>query len=263
MTLPVLVVQHSANCPPARVGDWLAEHGLATELVRGDLAEQLPENLTGYSALVVLGGPMNAHDDAAYGWLTPTKALLREAVESEVPTLGICLGHQLLAAATGGVVTRCPTGHQAGVFAVGLTPAGRADPLFAELTDPVAVHWNYDLVVELPPGAELLATSPAGVQAYRLGLAWGIQFHPEVGPEHVRRWAASYVADGRLEAATTEAHLTAIGLADPALVASWSVFVARFAAQVHHRQAGATGQPDPLRASRRAFAPCGGSAPSR
>lgn len=260
MTLPVLVVQHSANCPPARVGDWLVENGLTTELVRGDLGDRLPRNLAGYSALVVLGGPMNAYDDAAYGWLAPTKALLREAVESEVPALGICLGHQLLAAATGGVVTRCPTGHQAGVFPVGLTPAGRADPLFGGLTDPVAVHWNYDLVVRLPPGAELLATSPAGVQAYRVGLAWGTQFHPEVGPEHVRRWADSYVADGRLEAATTEAHLTAIGRADAALVASWSVFVARFAAQVLRGSAPTT---PPVRAARRACAPSGGSAPSR
>ena len=167
---PVLVIQHTPVCPPGRVGDWLTESGCALEVIHPYAGESQPADLSGYAGLVVLGGEMGAYDDEIAPWLPATRALLAEAVAQGVPTLAICLGHQLLAVATGGRVARSAAGQQGGTLPVGLLPRAAADPLFAAVpAGAVATHWNNDLVVELPPGAVELARTPAGVQALRLG----------------------------------------------------------------------------------------------
>jgi GMP synthase (glutamine-hydrolysing) len=229
---PVLVVQHTAVCPPGRVGDWLTESGCDLDVVRPYAGESQPTDLSGHAGLVVLGGEMGAYDDAIAPWLPATRALLARAVVEAVPTLGICLGHQLLAVATGGRVARSATGQQGGTLPVGLLPSAAEDALFATVpADAVATHWNNDLVVELPPGAVELARTPAGVQALRLGrAAWGVQFHPEVDLALVRPWAAADVGSGQLAPERAESWLAEVARDDAALVAAWRPFVERFAA---------------------------------
>ena len=229
---PVLVIQHTVDCPPGRVGDWLTESGCALEVVHPYAGEIQPADLSAYAGLVVLGGEMGAYDDEIAPWLAPTRTLLAEAVGAGVPTLAICLGHQLLAVATGGRVARSASGQQGGTLTVGLLPTAADDPLFADVpTGAVATHWNNDLVVELPPGAVELARTPAGVQALRLGgRAWGVQFHPEVDLGIVRPWAAADVGSGHLTPERAETWLAEVTNADAALVATWRPFVHRFAA---------------------------------
>jgi len=123
--------------------------------------------------------------------------LLAAAVEAAHPTLGICLGHQLLAVACGGSVARNPAGKQIGVLPVGLRPAAGIDHLFGSVsggTRPESVQWNDDIVVRVPPGAIRLATTSDGVpQALRVGeAAWGVQFHPEVDVAIVTAWAEEH-----------------------------------------------------------------------
>lgn len=227
----VLVIQHTAVCPPGRVGDWLVEAGCSLDIVSPYAGESQPADLTAHAGLVVLGGDLGAYDDEDGPWLPHTRALLAEAVEAQVPTLAICLGHQLLAVATGGRVEPSPTGQQGGTPSVGLLPAAADDPLFAGIGKrPVATHWNNDLVVALPPGAVELARTPSGVQAMRLGEAvWGVQFHPEVDVETVRPWAAADVGTGHLTPERAEHWLSEIEQNDAALVATWQPFVHRFA----------------------------------
>ena len=229
---PVLVIQHTVVCPSGRVGDWLAESGCVLQVCRPYAGDSPPIHLTGYAGLVVLGGEMGAYDDDVAPWLPATRALLAEAVAEGVPTLAICLGHQLLAVATGGRVARSTDGQQGGTLRVGLLPAAAGDPLFAALADgAVATHWNNDLVVEPPPGAVELARTPAGVQALRLGgAAWGVQFHPEVDLELVRPWASADVGSRELTPERAETWLAEVATADAALVATWRPFVHRFAA---------------------------------
>ena len=127
---------------------------------------------------------MGANDDADHAWLAPTKALVRLAAATGVPTLGICLGHQLSAVALGGRVDRNPRGQQIGVLDVGWTEAAAEDPLLGPLAGPVrAVQWNNDLVLDLPEGAVVLARTPHDeVQAVRYAdTVWGVQWHPEAG----------------------------------------------------------------------------------
>jgi len=226
----VLVVQHGADDPPLRVGRWLTEQGCELRVVRGYLAEEVPASLAGHAALVVLGGAMGAYDDEVAPWLTPTKALLAEAAARDVPTLAICLGHQLLAVANQGRVQTQPV-HHVGVTPVGLTAAARMDPLFARLDpDASALHWNNDLVVDAPPGAVVLARSRFGVQALRLGSSvYGVQFHPEVDVETVAGWAREDVLTGQTTADEAERELMSLRRSDEQLSKTWRAFTHRFA----------------------------------
>ena len=232
MSRSILVVQHTAVCPPGRVGAWLTEAGCALDVIRPYAGERQPDELCDHAGLVVLGGEMGAYDDHLAPWLPATRDLLAHAVLKQVPTLAICLGHQLLAVACGGRVERSAAGQQGGAVAVTLTPAAATDPLFGDVVSgAVATHWNNDLVTALPPGAVELARTPAGVQAMRVAdSVWGVQFHPEVDVETVRSWAAADVGAGHLSAGQAGAWLASVVAADDALVETWRPFVHRFAA---------------------------------
>lgn len=191
--MSVLVVQHEDGCPPALLGQWLVEAGVDLDVRRAHAGDALPVDLSDHEALVILGGEMGADDDAAYPWLTHTKELVRVAVRDAVPTLGICLGHQLIASALGGTVGRGSRGRQIGVCDIGWTAAASTDPLLAPLATPRrAIHWNEDLVLAPPPGAILLAATEVGeVQAMRFApTVWGVQWHPEATPDLISSWVA-------------------------------------------------------------------------
>lgn len=191
---PLLIVQHEDSCPPGWLGEeWLTlgrSLDVRTPYRASGRGTELPYDLSHHSALVVLGGEMGAHDDAQHGWLAPTKALLRRAVAGGLPTLGVCLGHQLLAVALGGRSEPNPTGTAAGRTPLSLTDAGRADPLLHDLDARPVVQLNGDVVTSTPDGTEVLAHAPDGtIQAARFGpLAWGVQFHPEAAPDIFDRW---------------------------------------------------------------------------
>lgn len=205
----VLVVQHEDGCPPAWIGDWLVAADCSLDVRRPYAGDDLPADLSTHDALVVLGGPMGANDDQHH-WIPLTKALIRVAAEQQVPTLGICLGHQLCAVALGGTVGRNPRGQQLGVVAIGWLPAADADPLLGALTETRAgVQWNDDIVLRLPVEATLLAGTPADEpQAVRFAsTVWGVQLHPEVDAGVIAPWAEEDRAkydDDRIDVALAE-----------------------------------------------------------
>ncbi|MEO6501899.1 MAG: type 1 glutamine amidotransferase [Jatrophihabitantaceae bacterium] len=226
--LPVLVVENDLSAPVGMLEGWLREAGAELVMCSPASGQSLPADLTGYSALVVLGGGMGAHDDEQAPWLPQLRQLLAAAVRTELPTLGVCLGAQLLAAAAGGRVSPADT-PEYGSQLVAKRQAAATDPLFRELPiTPDVLQWHVDEVSELPPGAVLLASSPVcEVQAFRVGrLAWGIQFHIETTPEIVALWArqdAELLQDYDLPAIlerSTRAH--------PDIVEVWQPVVAAF-----------------------------------
>jgi GMP synthase (glutamine-hydrolysing) len=189
----VLVVQHADDCPPAWFGEWLLTAGCAVDVRRPYAGDTMPDDLTAHDALVVLGGPMGAYDDAQHPWLRDTKDLFREAAGTGVPALGICLGHQLCAVALGGHVVRNPHGQQIGLVPTGWLDAAAADPLVGSLVDVHrGVQWNDDIVDRLPEDAELLAETAAGeAQVVRFAPSvWGVQLHPEADERVLAPWAA-------------------------------------------------------------------------
>jgi GMP synthase-like glutamine amidotransferase len=226
----VLVVRNDPDDPLGPLDGWLREAGVEPVEVPG---EEIPESLDGFSGVIVLGGYMGAEDDTVAPWLPALRALLREAVRDEVPTLGICLGAQLLAVANGGRVEPNPEGPEFGAQLVAKRSAAADDPLFRPLPiAPDVLQWHVDAITRLPAGAIELASSPVCAnQAFRLGrLAWGIQFHIETTPALVREWAAS---DARaLDGYDVDAILARSDAAHADVAETWRPFVAEFAAIV-------------------------------
>lgn len=207
------VIEHDATCPLDRFADWLTdpvEGRPAVELrvLRPWAGDPVPAVDEVGAGLVVLGGPGHAYDDTGSPWLRRTRTLLADAVVVGVPTLGICLGAQLLAVASGGrVQVAAPPGREAGVIDVHPRPEAARDALLGHLAaDVPADHpltggvllsmpsMHADAVVDLPAGAVWLASSRLyPYQAFRVGTAaWGVQFHPEVGAEVFTAWAQTY-----------------------------------------------------------------------
>ncbi|QQQ77363.1 type 1 glutamine amidotransferase [Saccharothrix sp. 6-C] len=190
----LLVLQPDHDDPPARLGEWLTTAGAVLDVVK-PYEEPLPDALDGYQGVVCLGGAMGALDDVEHPWLADVRKLLSQAVSKRVPLLAICLGAQLLAAATGGQVRRSPQGPEIGVQLVAKRDAASGDPLFGELPwTPDVLQFHEDEVGFLPPTALLLASSPkCANQAFRVGdRAYGVQFHIETTPEMVLGWAEGY-----------------------------------------------------------------------
>lgn len=230
-TARVLVVEHEQMCPPAWVGEWLVEAGAELDLRRPYTGDALPDDLTGHDGFVVLGGSMGANDDADYPWLTRVKHLVRRAAATEVPTLGICLGHQLSAVALGGRVERNPRGQQVGVLDVGWTADAGSDPLLGPFAATArtgrptrAVQWNNDLVVETPSGTAVLAQTPRDeVQAARFApTVWGVQWHPEAGEDVVRVWADNDRDEAAERGVDLEGYVAAVGAARDEMRATWA-----------------------------------------
>jgi GMP synthase (glutamine-hydrolysing) len=141
--------------------------------------EPLPD-AHGVQGVVVSGSSAMVTDRAA--WSERTAAWLREAVRLEVPTLGICYGHQLLAHALGGEVDYNPRGRNIGTIDVELRDDARDDRLFGVFTESLNVAVSHrQCVMKLPPGSTWLAqTTRDPHHAFRIGsCAWGVQFHPE------------------------------------------------------------------------------------
>jgi GMP synthase (glutamine-hydrolysing) len=227
----VLVVQHEDDCPPAWVGDWLAEAGCALDVRRPYAGDPLPGDLQDHDALLVLGGAMGANDDDAHPWLAPTKQLVREAAARAVPTLGICLGHQLLAVALGGEAGPNPRGQQLGLLPVGWTDdAGRDDLTRGLVGTGYGVHWNDDVVLRAPEGTVVLARTPQGeVQVARFApRAWGIQLHPEVDDRILASWAED--DRDRYDEGVLDDVLRRVAVVRDDLAAGWRPLAQAFAA---------------------------------
>lgn len=182
--------------------------------------------------LVILGGPIGAYEDNRYPWLTDEIALIARRIAANRPTMGICLGSQLIARAAGARVY--PSGvKEIGFAPIKLTPTGRASCLGSFQADPLTLHWHGD-TFDLPAGAELLASTDAVThQAYSLGPnIIAFQFHPEAGGPGFERWLIGHTGE------LTAAGIDVTALRDdarrhaPALAAKADTVVSRWLANL-------------------------------
>jgi GMP synthase (glutamine-hydrolysing) len=180
-------------------GDW-AIHDVRTEA-------PLPGPRDA-DAFVLTGSSSSVTERAS--WMLRCEALIRDIAAAGRPVLGICFGHQLIAQALGGEVKRNPLGREMGTMRVERVAD---DPLFAGLPTSFDIHGTHvDAVVKLPPGGEVLATTPRDpVAAFRVGgHVKGVQFHPEFDADVMRGYLSERRDIVRNEGGDVDALLAAV-----------------------------------------------------
>jgi GMP synthase (glutamine-hydrolysing) len=189
---PVAVaVGHVAFEDVGLLGPLLVERGYEVRSVDATAAPVPVEALVDADLLVVLGGPVGVGDVEAYPFLADERRALEQRLATDQPTLGVCLGAQLLASAAGAEVTA--TGRvEIGFSPVTLTPQGLWSVL-AGLGDVSVLHWHGDQF-EIPSGADRLAETPGFPnQAFRIGAnQLGLQFHLEADHRRIEAWLVGH-----------------------------------------------------------------------
>ena len=172
---PVAIFRHAPTEGPGYFATFLHSKNIPLELIKVDEGAPVPSDPDAYSGLVFMGGPMSVNDDLP--WIAPILALIRAAVQQEVPVLGHCLGGQLIAKALGGVVTRNP------VKEIGWGEVSVVDnPIAHDWCNAIpnkfsGFHWHGE-TFSIPQGAtRILESAYCPNQAYALGKHLGMQCH--------------------------------------------------------------------------------------
>jgi GMP synthase (glutamine-hydrolysing) len=185
----LLVIQNSELDPIGVLGKYLEAKGARLHTWLPAQEENPPEEI--YSGLIIMGGPMNAHEDDRFPHLRQTVELIHRFHNDSKPIMGVCLGAQLIARAFGSKV------YPHSIPEIGFSAIRVASPSAQELwlkDCPEKLHlmqWHFD-TFDLPSQAILLMTNDVCQnQAYRIGSnIYGFQFHLEVTPEIVMSWLA-------------------------------------------------------------------------
>jgi GMP synthase (glutamine-hydrolysing) len=184
----VLSIVHGGDAGSELFGPLVAEAGHRFDEWSFSWGTPPPRPLAEYDAVLVFGGSMHVDQREQHPWLRHESEWLHTLLTGSTPTLGICLGSQLLAQAAGADVGPLPE-PEIGWHEVALTEEGAADPVLSALPSRFdALQWHH-YGHGLPEGAVELARNPAALQGFRLGdSCWGVQFHPEVTEPQLERW---------------------------------------------------------------------------
>jgi GMP synthase-like glutamine amidotransferase len=186
--MKVLSIVHGSEARAQLYSQVVVEAGHAHEEWSLAWGVPPPRPIDDYDAVLVFGGAMHADEDERHPWLTEENLLLQRLLDLHVPTLGVCLGAQLLAKAAHAPVHPAPR-PEIGWHEVELTDEAESDPIFSRLPARFqAFQWHY-YTHGVPAGAVELGRSDVCTQAFRLGSSvWGVQFHPEVTREQITSW---------------------------------------------------------------------------
>ena len=185
----LLVFQHVAHEILGTLDPLLRSYGFRNRYYNFDRVPDAQPRLDGYHGLIVLGGPMNVDQTDTHPHLEAEVRAIRQAIERDIPVLGICLGAQLIAKALGSAVSANPQ-KEIGWYDVAVSEEGSRDPLFAHFEAGEKIfQWHGDTFA-IPAGAVQLASSESCAnQAFRYGdRVYGLQFHLEVDQALVERW---------------------------------------------------------------------------
>ncbi len=162
------------------VGDELEQRGYRFTVVAREHPGTWPQ-LDGAELVLVLGSDWHAHEPERQDTVIAESALLAAAHRRAMPVLGICYGAQLLSHSLGGTVRPADRIEVGWCEVESCTPVIRSGPW---------MQWHSDTFT-VPGGAELLACSDVGPQAFRYGRSFAVQFHPEVDVEMVSAWISA------------------------------------------------------------------------
>ncbi|WP_244304701.1 type 1 glutamine amidotransferase [Leucobacter viscericola] len=227
----VLVVVNSPGSGPRRLATWLTEAGI--EIVTEVGKDGLSETLSGVHGLVLLGGGLMPDDYEQAPWLHTERKLVDEAIARDLPTLGICLGAQVIADVAGGEVRANFGPKERGSTMIYTNAAGASDPLLRSLGSGAPMIENHqDMITRLPETATLLASSDAiENQAFVIGEhVRGVQYHPEAAAADLANWDDAALSEEGYD----PAQLAALAQAnDAANTAASREMIDAFAREVH------------------------------
>ncbi|MDY8111045.1 glutamine amidotransferase [Fulvimarina sp. 2208YS6-2-32] len=226
MSKSALILRHLAFEDLGGLGPVLEDEGYRLSHAEAGI-DALPDAL-GTDLLVVLGGPIGVNDMEAYPCMKTERIWLAPRLAARRPTLGICLGAQLMAAALGARVAAMPR-KEIGFSALTLTERGINSPL-RHLRDGPVLHWHGE-AFDIPDGADSLAgTAACATQAFAMGpTILGLQFHPEAGElPAFERWLIGHsveLAEARIDPASLRrdaiAHGPALRRAGQSMLRAW------------------------------------------
>lgn len=193
---PVVIVQHEASVPPGSITDVLAEDAIDHRVFEAWHGSAWPK-ASEIRALVVMGGTMNVDQLDRYPMLAEGRRLMSDALEQGIPTLGVCLGSQMMARVLGADVYRSEP-RNATFSGLKLTSEGAGDLLLAPFASGLPVLQFHEDTFRVPELAVALATSDSSglAQAFRYGdNTYAIQFHFEVDGPILEGWIREIGAD--------------------------------------------------------------------
>jgi GMP synthase-like glutamine amidotransferase len=220
----ILVVEHEADAGIGLVGERIRAAAAEMVAVGPETGREVPHTAEGYDGVVVLGGSPSPTDETP-AWFPNVRALLGDALDRQVPLLGICLGAQLLGLAAGGRTDRVRGGPEIGLHTLRRTDAAAGDPLLADLPETArSLQWHSFEVRDLPPGSVALVRSErCAHQAFRVGpVAWGLQFHLEALAGTAVAWSTGFGDELAAVGLTAEALAAEMRAAEPELRATWT-----------------------------------------
>jgi len=182
---PVAIFRHFPIEGPGYLATFLDAHAIPWQLVRIDAGEALPAGIDQFSGLAFMGGPMSVNDDLP--WIAPALALIRQALASDIPVLGHCLGGQLMAKALGGVVSRSPV-KEFGWGEVSVADNPIAREWFGNQSEFESFHWHGETFTLPAAATRLLSSRYCENQAFALGKHLAMQCHVEMTAEMVTTW---------------------------------------------------------------------------
>jgi GMP synthase-like glutamine amidotransferase len=182
---PVAIFRHFPAEGPGYFATFLDSRSVPWQLIKIDAGEIPPATSSHFSGLVFMGGPMSVNDDLP--WIYPLLSLIRDAVTNDIPTLGHCLGGQLMSKALGGKVGKSAV-REIGWGEVSVADNSIASDWFSDLPKFEAFHWHGEGFT-IPEGATLVLSSPwCENQAFSMGKHLALQCHVEMTEEMIENW---------------------------------------------------------------------------
>ena len=188
---PIAIFRHFRSEGPGYFAIFLERHGIPWQLIAVDEGRGIPGSPAAYSGLCFMGGPMSVNDPLP--WIADACSIIRQAVASDIPVIGHCLGGQLISKALGGVVSRNPR-KEIGWGEAESVPGPDAAQWLGDFVDRklTVFQWHGETFSIPPQASRILASAYCANQMFTRGPHLAMQCHVEMTPEMITKWSKGW-----------------------------------------------------------------------